>query len=160
MTHCAPKWNKTDNKNSHPLISHARLPSHHPGMRCLLPPAKHVVYPTMTANSLHTRLFHCNGKMWAVGIGYEIAMDAGSCWDRGTLQDSITDSAPRLCSPFIGNQRIFVNLCGNSYGHQSRGPSRRNSSHMATLEAYLGQTDAVCDVHIWNSCFHLCREPV
>lgn len=109
-------------KPSHSSLSHARLPSHHPRICCLLPPAKHVVDPTMTVSSLRAHGFPttCNGKMWAVGIGYEIGMDAGACWDRRTLQDSITDSAPRLCSPFIGNQRIFVNLCGNSYGHQSQ----------------------------------------
>lgn len=112
----------------------------------------------MTLNSLRAHGFSttCNGKIWAVGIGYEIGMDGGCCWDRWTLQDSITDSAPRLCSPFIGNHRIFVNLCGNSYGHQSQALEeaiactyrRKSISWVNRFWAF------------WNSSFHLCREPV
>lgn len=113
------------NQQQNLTFSHSAMhgfPPTIPEYACLLPPAKHVVDLTMTVSSLRAHGFPttCNGKMWAVGIGYEIGMDAGACWDRRTLQDSITDSAPRLCSPFIGNQRIFVNLCGNSYGHQSQ----------------------------------------
>lgn len=91
-----------------------------PLIYCLPRPAKHVVYPTMIATSLCVHGFStaCNGKMCAVGIGYRIGMDASSCRECWTLQDSITDLAPRLCSPFIGNQRIFVNLYSNSYSHQ------------------------------------------
>lgn len=155
-----PKWNKTDNKTSHSSPGRAWPRSHHPSICCLLPPAKHVVYPTMTANSLRAHGFSTarNGKMWAVGIGYEIAMDAGSCWDRGTLQDSITDSAPRLCNPFIGNQRIFVNLCGNSYGHQSHALEEIARTYQRKSISWANR----CRLGhaIWNSYFHLCREPV
>lgn len=86
-----------------------------PLIHCLPQPAKHVVYPTMTATSLSVDGFStaCNGKMCAVWIGYRIGMDASSCRDCWTLQDSITDLAPRHRSPFTGNQRIFVNLYSN-----------------------------------------------
>lgn len=155
-----PKWNKTDNKTSPSSPGRAWPRSHHPSICCLLPPAKHVVYPTMTANSLRAHGFSTarNGKMWAVGIGYEIAMDAGSCWDRGTLQDSITDSAPRLCSPFIGNQRIFVNLRSNSYGHQSHALEEIARTSQRKSISWANR----CRLRhaIWNSYFHLWREPV
>lgn len=65
------KHNWQQNLTIFPL-SHARLPSHHPGICCLLLPAKHVVYLTMTEQFACTWLLHhlrgenvgCRDRWW------------------------------------------------------------------------------------------------
>lgn len=116
-TCCATKWTKTSHKThfwspgfctASPLSTQNKL----------LP--KHVAYPTVTATRLSARGFStaCNGKMCAVGIGYGIGMDGSSCRDCWTLQDSITDLAPRPRSPFTGESENFCQSLQQQLGHQ------------------------------------------
>ena len=114
----------------------------------------------MTATSLPVRGFStpCNGKMCAVGIGYGIGMDRSSCRDCWTLQDSITDLAPRLCSPFIGNQRIFVNRYSNSYGHQCQ--TLEDIAYTYQCSSIISPANRCClQLTISNSHLHLDRAP-
>lgn len=126
--HCAPKWNTTNNKTSQSSLSHAWL----------LPPANHGVHPTMTVNSLRAHGFStaCNGKMWAVGIG----------WDgRGLLLGLLNAAGFHYRLGTSSLQPIYwesENFC-QSLRQQLRpsisGPWRSNSWHVPMQKHILGK---------------------
>lgn len=117
--------------------------SHTPLTYRLPQPATHVV-SNNDSNQFGVRMAFstaCDGKMCTVGMGYGIGMDASSCRDRWTPQDSITDLAPHHYSPFASNHRIFVNLCSNCKAIGAR-HLKRWLAH-TNAQAYLRQTDSV-----------------